>query len=1118
MDDVLEAAVEAAEAAVADTVREALVEVAEEYADAVSSASELVAARFSVGSIARMWSARIPRIVRRLFGVVEDAAHQAAESVGAELDETWTDLPDRYEEGRELPDGLGQYAETTEHLLRAVGDRLAEVARQELAAGLEAGEDVAQLRARLLARLNAEDGGQLGPGRQRLIAATEATRAWNTATLAAARAVQGPDRPLVKQWQTRRDARVRDAHDAVDGQLQLIDDHFTVAGVAMLGPGDPTAPPELVCNCRCVLVLARADRTAANDPKDAGRGTSYESQEATVAAPTNPRPVTAAADGSHLMGGMVALIPSEEDAARLAIEGGEDVGELHCTLYFLGDQVGDWTPEQRAELVDLVRSRAAELTGPVHARAFGASHWNPGSDSPSWVWSVGDDRDRPEDAPTLEAVRALVTDALESTHDRPDLPTQHSPWVAHVCAAYSEDPGLLEELVARLGPIRFDRLRLAFAGDHTDIPLTTEDPMSEETAAGMPTRGWTTPGDAALAYENQETGDGRIFAPGAVEWTGPGPWPLQYADEMLRGHEGAELAGAINSVDRDADRVIGDGVLYLTQRAGAEAAMLLEEEAPLGVSVDLDDVDVEFVDRTAPEEGLALAASLASVSVLRLTDGGYAITARPAAEWAASAGVVTRTRQTVELITGPGGQLTAAAIVNAFAGTGLVPPKLTAAAGDPDDPENGVVVHSESSGEFLVRITRARLRGATLVSVPAFAGARIVLDPLEEAAASAAPAEPVVTASGTTLQRVVTYVRSSPSPVGPAQVARALGIAASTARKHLQEAVKAGSLVKMGPGLFSGPCSLPEGQEVAASTTVAGGAPLTDGGLPHVHQVPEELVASAWTALQDADPMPAAWFREPTVEELPDGSGGVHYSGGRIYGWVARAGEPHAGYPGRNLTIESLGNLDMTHFLRAKFLLDDGSYVKAGAFTMNVPHSRDGAECDTASCQFDDTRTVAGVVTCGLNDRGLWFSGAAAPWLSQWDRTVFTACQPSYHMRQAPGGTWQLRAVLSVPVPGHSSPLLAAAVERSNLALAASAAAHPGQTLPAPVTALLEVPAPADPVALAASLQADPAALDGLLDAMARRQAERDEERRAEVERLAAAFSAAPAGGTTVRF
>ncbi|MEV5047360.1 phage minor head protein [Streptomyces griseoincarnatus] len=1466
-----ETTLQEAEEDVSRVVADVLAEVAEEFADAVSGADELVAARFSVGRIARMWTSRMPRIVARLLGVAETAADQAAASVDAELDDDWKDLPGRYEDGRPLPGGMGQYVETTEHLLRAVGDRLADVARQELADGVEAGEDVDQLRSRLLARF-AADGPQLGTARRERTAATEATRAWNTATLEAARALTGPDRPLVKQWRTRGDRKVRHAHDQLDGQLRLLDEPFRVGGHDMDAPGDPTAPASLVVNCfpgdtlvevpsglariyrrwyegplievhtedglklsgtpnhplltdtgwkplesvevgdqligtpvgvrmgagdpdvenvptslaelyraaheagmpsrvvrggvdfhgdvadgdvevvtvdgdlcahevpaflegvgdavlrgpgsrlrdlpgagdlrgpgqgdrvggvrvpalaaagliggagkggtllerealhtqpvgptdraerhpgghqaeadrapghvegpgerelglpalvpagdllrverfpadpatphlltgapdldarsgqdvadaavgdlvsphqvlqgltgrvalhdvvrverrsfsghvynlesaggwyiangiashncRCVLRLARAeDRTSSAAPtsEDAGRTTSYESQDAPAGAPTNAGPVTAAADGSHLMGGMIALIPTEEDAARLAIEGGEDADELHLTLFFLGDNGGDWTEDQRRELAEGVRSRVADLGGNITARAFGANHWNAGSDSPSWVWAVGDDRDRDDDAPTLEHVRRQVTAALEDTHNHPDLPRQHSPWVAHVCAAYSDDPALLEALEERLGPITFDRIRLAFAGDHIDIPLTTEedDMPNEETAAGLPTRAWSTPGDTALAFENQQTGDGRIFKPGALEWSG-GPWPLQYADEMLRGHEGAELAGAINTLGRDGDRITGDGVLYLTQRSGSEATMLLEEEAPLGVSVDLDDVDVEFVDRTLAEDedgNLVLAASLAHASVMQQDDGSWTIKAQPAAAWKASAGgVLTRQRNTVELITGPGGQVTASAIVNAFAGTGLVPDRLTAAAGEPDDPDTGVVVHSETSGDFLVRITRARLRGATLVAVPAFAGARIVLDPLEEGEETAAAVRPdpvrealeeVTAAAEETRRRVVAYVRSSPSPVTPGQVAKALGIAVSTARKHLGEAVKTGHLVRLRPGFYVGATSGPS-TEATASAGTSPGAPAAVHVHPATDEVMGELVASAWTAMQDADPMPAAWFAEPTEAELPPGSGGVHYSGGRIYGWVAQAGEPHAGYPGRNLTIESLGTLDLSHFLRARFKLDDGTFVKAGAFTMNVPHSRDGAECDTASCQFDDTRTVAGVVTVGLNDRGLWFSGAAAPWLSQWDRTVFTACQPSYHMRQAPDGRWQLRAVLSVPVPGHSSPLLAAAVERSNLALAASAAVQaapsagagdledaapttPAHTPPVPV------PAPAGDLAdVAASLLDQPEALDQLLDALTRRKTERDKERRAEVDRLSAAFAATP--------
>ncbi|MGV9772491.1 hypothetical protein [Streptosporangium sp. NPDC003464] len=53
-------------------------------------------------------------------------------------------------------------------------------------------------------------------------------------------------------------------------------------------------------------------------------------------------------------------------------------------------------------------------------------------------------------------------------------------------------------------------------------------------------------------------------------------------------------------------------------------------------------------------------------------------------------------------------------------------------------------------------------------------------------------------------------------------------------------------------------------------------------------------------------------------------------------------------------------------------------------------------------------------VPVGMNAGGLWFSGADAPWLSDWDRMVFATCRPSYHMRQNPVGQWALRAVPTV--------------------------------------------------------------------------------------------------------
>lgn len=178
------------------------------------------------------------------------------------------------------------------------------------------------------------------------------------------------------------------------------------------------------------------------------------------------------ADGAatHLDGAMIALMPTAADAKRLAFPGGEKAADLHCTLLFLGDEGGAWTDEQRDTLEDRVRQVIAGLP-PVHARIFGVAHWNGDGDKPSWVWSVGDQPSDNLADSTLSEARALAATALTMTPDLPEVPQQHSPWVAHICAAYSSDLTVVRALEKRLGPVTFDRIRLSFADDDRDIPL-----------------------------------------------------------------------------------------------------------------------------------------------------------------------------------------------------------------------------------------------------------------------------------------------------------------------------------------------------------------------------------------------------------------------------------------------------------------------------------------------------------------------------------------------------------------------------------------------------------------------------------------------------------------------
>ncbi|CAL9327381.1 hypothetical protein [Streptomyces sp. enrichment culture] len=78
MPDDIERQLADAEQAVTGEVAAVLDELAEEIAQQLADATEIVAARFSLSRIARAWTARMPRIVRRLLGVAETAAQQAA--------------------------------------------------------------------------------------------------------------------------------------------------------------------------------------------------------------------------------------------------------------------------------------------------------------------------------------------------------------------------------------------------------------------------------------------------------------------------------------------------------------------------------------------------------------------------------------------------------------------------------------------------------------------------------------------------------------------------------------------------------------------------------------------------------------------------------------------------------------------------------------------------------------------------------------------------------------------------------------------------------------------------------------------------------------------------------
>lgn len=167
-------------------------------------------------------------------------------------------------------------------------------------------------------------------------------------------------------------------------------------------------------------------------------------------------------------GAMIALVPSDADLDRLALADGEPRDELHLTLWFLG-QAATYDASARAAFVDSIRELVDRREATTFAaRAFGVAHWNPASDDPAWVLNVGDVAGSTDE--TLSWYRSTVGDALVETGLKSLVPDQHSPWQPHVCLAYSSDD-LLAKLETRLGDLTFDRVRVAFGDEVTDVEL-----------------------------------------------------------------------------------------------------------------------------------------------------------------------------------------------------------------------------------------------------------------------------------------------------------------------------------------------------------------------------------------------------------------------------------------------------------------------------------------------------------------------------------------------------------------------------------------------------------------------------------------------------------------------
>ena len=115
--------------------------------------------------------------------------------------------------------------------------------------GIIQGESVDQIKKRLITNLCTQN-----KNKMRMFARTAITGAENAGRQAQMQDVAEEGIEVKKEWVATLDSRTRDTHRRLDGQQVPVDKEFNSDLGKIMFPGDPTANPANVYNCRCAMI------------------------------------------------------------------------------------------------------------------------------------------------------------------------------------------------------------------------------------------------------------------------------------------------------------------------------------------------------------------------------------------------------------------------------------------------------------------------------------------------------------------------------------------------------------------------------------------------------------------------------------------------------------------------------------------------------------------------------------------------------------------------------------------------------------------------------------------------------------------------------------------------
>jgi hypothetical protein len=368
------------------------------------------------------------------------------------------------------------------------------------------------------------NGYQSWAGRAELIARTETVAANNQGALASWSALADAAQvTATKTWLATPDGRTRPEHAEANGQTVGINDTFTVGGEDISGPGDGSAAN--VCNCRCTLTF-----DIPTDAPPAVQEQASELEDQLVAAGSGaPSPVIYFLDGFALdvPGDTAPVADDVQDAPKgvaiMAMLSAADAAKLA--------QPGGEPAEELHCTLGYLAKDATDYSDDVKASLTEAlaSAWTgpvPAKAFATAVFNASDPEREPcsvllVQSPELAAAHQGISDAIGGLAS-----TTFPIWIPHTALAYNAATPLPPELAAGQD-VTYDRLVMAWGGEQIDLTeqsltAATEAPVTTPAAPPAP------PADViAPANDGAATG-GDSAAPAAMDltpigqtWSGP---------------------------------------------------------------------------------------------------------------------------------------------------------------------------------------------------------------------------------------------------------------------------------------------------------------------------------------------------------------------------------------------------------------------------------------------------------------------------------------------------------------------------------------------------------------------------------------------------------------------